>query len=358
MKQKKGERVAQDPVLGWVPVSEANSAGMRDNREYAKLPPPGTLRISAFGDSFTYGADAALGDTWAKQLSAMDSTIEVLNYGVGAYGLDQAYLRYLQVGAEYHPHIVFIGYMSENIARNVNVFRGFYTQSYRDVIFTKPRFKVRDGELVLLKNPLSTLEDHERFLLNDSMVLAELGQNDYHYQTNYNKGAFDLLPSVRFTKMFWFALNKSFNSIFQRDGMYNTKSEAYEVTLTIFDAFYRKALEHNALPIILIFPDLHDHRRSRNKEQRRYTPLLNYLVTKGYRVIHLLGAFEPYESHYTIDELTQKWGHYLPLGNKIIAEYISTHLKDWDITDPSKVGEAIQGARKKINGSQRRILVR
>lgn len=322
---------------------------MRDNREYERIPPSHTIRISAFGDSFTYGSDVELGDTWGKQLGMIDRSIEVLNYGVGAYGLDQAYLRYLQVGAEYNPHIVFIGYMSENIARNVNVFRGFYTSSYRDVIFTKPRFKIGDGELVLLKNPLSTFEDHEHFLLNDKEVLAKIGANDYHYQRNYNKGKLDRLPSVRFTKMFWFTFNKRFNSIFQHDGMYNVKSEAYEVTVKIFDAFYRKVLENGALPIILIFPDINDHRRSRNKEQSRYTPLLTYFRGRGFRFIDLLEGLEPYESRYTVGELTRKWGHYSPLGNKILAGYISTRLKDWSITDPSKLKEAVELERKEID---------
>lgn len=331
-------------------VSETNSAGMRDNREYERVPPPGTIRISAFGDSFTYGSDVALGDTWAKQLAVIDPSIEVLNYGMGAYGLDQAYLRYLQIGTEYHPHIVFIGYMSENIARNVNIFRAFYTRLYRNVIFTKPRFKVRNGELVLLKNPLSTFADYEHFLFDDREVLAKLGENDYHYQTNYNQGAFDFLPTVRFTKIFWSTLDKKIlKPIFTLDGMYSVESEAYEVTVKIFDAFYQKVLENGALPIILIFPDLNDQRRSRKKEECRYTPLLNYFRSKRYYFIDTLGALEPYESQYTVDDLVEKWGYYSPLGNKIIAEYISTHLKNWDVTDLSKLKEAIQVARKHLD---------
>ena len=42
-------------------------------------------------------------------------------------GWTKSFLRYLKVGTTYNPDIVFIGYMSENIARNVNIFRPFYT---------------------------------------------------------------------------------------------------------------------------------------------------------------------------------------------------------------------------------------
>jgi len=349
LETKKGEFVGQDPILGWVPISNSNSAGMRDDREYKRVSAPDIVRISAFGDSFTYGSDVALGETWEKQLGILTPSIEILNYGVGAYGLDQAYLRYLQVGTEYHPHIVFIGYMSENIARNVNVFRPFYSAAYGNAIFTKPRFKVNQGKLVLLKNPISAFEDHERFLLHDTEVLAKLGENDYYYQANYAKGSFDFLPSVRLTKLFWSTIkNKRLNQIFQQDGMYNVHSEAYEVTLKIFDAFYRKVLENSQLPIILIFPDLNDLSRSRKKQERRYAPLLKYFNEQGYRFIDVLGALEPYESDYTIAELTRAWGHYSPLGNKIIAEYISAQLKTWSLEDLSKVKEAVQLARKEV----------
>ncbi len=112
--------VKQDPVLGWTNRSEVNAAGMRDDREYEPFPSPGMLRIAAFGDSFTFDAGVELHDSWAKQVAEIRPTLEVLNYGVGAYGLDQAYLRYLRHGTSYHPDVVFIGYMSENIARCVN----------------------------------------------------------------------------------------------------------------------------------------------------------------------------------------------------------------------------------------------
>lgn len=236
----------------------------------------------------------------------------------------------------------------------MNVFRAFYTRSYRNVIFTKPRFKVRDGELVLLKNPLSTFEDYEHFLQKESEVLAKLGENDYHYQTNYNRGRLDFLPSVRFAKIFWGTFNKRMaNPIFTSDGMYNVKSEAYEVTVKIFDAFYRKALENGALPVIIIFPDINDQWRSPKKEKRRYVPLLDYFRSKGYRFIDTLGALEPYESRYTVDDLVRSWGHYSPLGNKIIAEYLYVHLKNWDIMDLSKLEEAIQAERRGLGVTAR-----
>ena len=345
----KGQNVGQHPVLGWVSTKETNSSGMRDNREYRRIPPQGIVRISAFGDSFTYGSDAELPDTWIKRLNEFDSSLEILNYGVGAYGLDQAYLRYLEIGTEYNPHIVFLGYMSENIVRNVNVFRGFYTNSYRNTIFTKPRFRLKNGKLNLIDNPISTLEDHKYFLNNDQEVLVKLGQNDYHYQINYSSSLLDFLPSVRLVKIFWFNLNtRVFDPIFKLGGMYSDTSEAYQVTVEIFDNFYRNVLENGALPIVLIFPDSNDQRRSREKKKRRYSPLLSYFRSEGYYYIDTLGALEPYERSYRIKDLAVKWGHYSPIGHKIIAKYIYTHLSSLGFTNLPQIKEAIKKERERL----------
>jgi hypothetical protein len=90
------------PTLGWrwLSISDAvvNSDGTRDDHEYQTVPPTGVLRISAFGDSFTFGLESGLPETWEKQIASMAPSVEVLNYGVGTYGLDQAYLRCTELG--------------------------------------------------------------------------------------------------------------------------------------------------------------------------------------------------------------------------------------------------------------------
>jgi hypothetical protein len=344
------KRIAQDPELGWVAVAESNSVGMRDSREYTVEPPGGIVRLSSFGDSFTFGADVKLNETWQKQLVRLNPSLEVLNYGSGAYGLDQAYLRYLRKGKTYKPNIVFIGFMSENIARNVNVFRAFYTSSYRQSIFTKPRFILKDGELTLLKNPISSIEDHKRFLKNDSLMLRQIGKYDYHYQSSYLAGPFDFLPSIRIFKIFWQKLQTMFvQPIFKRDGMYNKNSEAFHVTTAIFDAFYKKVLENGALPIILIYPDSHDRKRSRYNKPRRYRPLLEYLRSKDYLYIDLMTAFEPYADKYTPDDFMVSWGHFSPLAQEITAKFINNRIQEKGLTDINTVTEAIKTEKKRLD---------
>lgn len=352
-----GAAMDMDPDLGWVPTrgtSEINSAGMRDDREYAPTAPPGVLRIAAFGDSFTYGSDVALGEAWAKRIVSLTPSIEVLNYGVPAYGLDQAYLRYVAVGDDYRPDIVLIGYMSENLARHVNVYRGFYSRSYRDSIFTKPRFKIEDGSLVLLPNPLTTPDAYRALRTREADVLREIGRNDFHFAGLHEGGPLDFSPSVRLLKVAGAETRKRLQTpIYTWDGRYDERSEAYQLTLRLLDRFYAEVIARGSLPVIVVFPDLNDQRRSRAGKPRRYAPLLTYVAAQGYRFIDVMDALEREQSRYSIDDLSVQWGHYSTLGNELVARHVLEQLDAWRIDTPERAREAPRRASTAPDGSRR-----
>jgi hypothetical protein len=324
--------VKHDSTLGWRRVTEVTAQGVRDNVTYAREPAPDRVRIAAFGDSFTYGSGVTLDESWAKRMAALNPSVEVLNYGIGAFGLDQAYLRYQQEGADLRPHIVFIGYMSENIARNVNVFRGFYGAGYPGFFFTKPRFVLEQGRLRLLPNPLRTVADYRRLRDDPETVLAEIGRSDFHFRGGYGAGPLDFSPSVRLVKLIVArARIVGRPSILAADGRYDTRSEAYDLTLRIFDAFHAEVIRNGAIPVIVVFPDINDHHRSRGGKERRYSPMLEYFRSRDYRYIDLLEAFEPVESRYPVDSLVVDWGHFSRIGNDLAARHILGRMADWKL---------------------------
>lgn len=190
------------PVFGWT-IKEngiktededilyhANSQGIRGNQEYKALPPHNVLRIASFGDSYTHSDGVKNHETWQEQLAGLHQNLQVLNFGVSGFGTDQAFLRYQQDGIQYHSHISFIGFMSENIFRHVNVFRPFYSKQ-TGVPFAKPRFTVQSEELKLLANPLSELSEYQKLLTSPKTVLSSLGANDYYYPKRYKSGVLD-----------------------------------------------------------------------------------------------------------------------------------------------------------------------
>jgi hypothetical protein len=114
------------------------------------------LRVAIFGDSFTFGDEVRQDETWGaaleRGLGARGIDAEVLNFGVNAYGIDQAYLRWQHVGRHYRPHVVVLGFQPEDVLRNLNVFRPLYFMD-SEVPLSKPRFVVRDGALTLVNQP-------------------------------------------------------------------------------------------------------------------------------------------------------------------------------------------------------------
>lgn len=153
-----------DELLGWKYRPNAsrqngeftiNGAGLRSQREYAIQPPADTLRVALFGDSFTAGDDARDETEWSHllevNLNRAGIRTQVLNFGVSAYGMDQAYLRWRHEGSNYAPDIVVFGLQAENLDRNVNIFRQLIHPE--GPAFSKPRFALSGDVLDLINSP-------------------------------------------------------------------------------------------------------------------------------------------------------------------------------------------------------------
>jgi len=343
------------PILGWTPKPNTlskdvkiNSQGIRSAHDYFRDVDPKLVRVSAFGDSFTFGSDVDNAATWEYQLEERDARFEVLNFGVGAYGLDQAYLRYLQDGVHFHSDIVVIGFMSENIYRNLNVFRPFYSSMYATSIYTKPRFSIENDNLLLSRNPLATVEDYTRFMINDEAVLREIGSNDYFYQAGYLAGPLDRLPSVRLLKIATRRVKERLNPVVTTEGSYAVSSEAFTLTTKLLGEFHCAALQHESLPVIVIYPDLGDLSRYHSHQPRRYAPLLEYLQSQDFRVLDVLDAFVAHDPHVPVDRLTiGQWGHYSQFGNEIVAKHFQRYLNDQGLVSRDVIKTLARAAREK-----------
>lgn len=167
-----------DADLGWTnrPGSStrdglyhANWAGLRSDREYSKEVPAGVVRIALFGDSFIHGNDVPLAGSLAPQLETALAErgirAEALNFAVGGYGMDQAYLRYSRDGGKFDYDVVVMGLQFENIARHLMVFRLIaYPQTA--IPFSKPRYYFDGPSLLVANRPTVPPEDIVETLAN------------------------------------------------------------------------------------------------------------------------------------------------------------------------------------------------
>ncbi|MEP7012282.1 MAG: hypothetical protein ABJC13_18320 [Acidobacteriota bacterium] len=327
-----------DAVLGWTLRpgfrSELSTVDVDGRRRDPERPQPvaPAVRVATFGDSFTFGGDVADRDAYPEVLARLDAGLSVENFGVPAYGLDQAFLRYQREGRPAHPQIVVIGFMSENIFRNVSVFRPFY-MPLSQVPLAKPRYLPGlpgRPDPILVGNPLPLLADYRRLLARPAETLALLGRHDYFYRTRLRARAFDGSAAVRLAKLAREHLSPDTGIV--RRGYYNTDGEAFRVTTGLFTSFYEMALRDGAQPVILIFPERGDLDRWRSTHTKRYTPLLKFLATKRYRVVDAMTALDAAANDHPVDDLIP--GHFSPLANQLVAEYLLEQLRGFGLVSP------------------------
>lgn len=320
--------VTHDPDLGWTikpngssaSLYQANSQGIRAQRNYPEVPDPDMIRVATFGDSFTEGYEVKNEETWQAQLEDLDRRFEVLNFGVRGYGVDQAYLRFVKHGVKYKPTVVIIGFMSENILRSVNVFRPFYLRE-TNLPMTKPRFTIAGDKLVLLPNPLPRINDYRKLIEDPAPTIAALGMNDSFYQNGYHSGRLDIFPSLRLLKILRFKFLTA-ERILSVSKPYQANSEAFQVTLGVLSRFYQEVLASSSKPVILFLPHSRDVERTIEGLPSQYQPLLEALKDRKMKVLDAAEAFADEPTSIPITRFFSKEGHYSRDGNRVVAHYV------------------------------------
>lgn len=325
---------AYNSYLGWSlrPLAKTeqyqiNSRSIRSADEYSDEPPMEKTRIAAFGDSFTFGQGVTNDETWEHHLSLLDPRYEILNFGVGGYGQDQAYLRYMSEGQTYHADIIIIGFIGENVFRNVNTFRPFYNP-LTEFPLTKPRFRL-DGEgIELIENPMKDLQEYQLLLNQPKKTIRQLGQHDYFYHQLYHRGPLDNLAFIRLLKVLIYNLSSKdrYEALFFKNDIFNMQSEGYQLAIRIIDQFCQKAEENGSVPVIVVLPTRRDLSRAYAGGGERYRPFLEYWESKQY---HVIDANELVFRE-GINVLENQWytedGHNSGLLNQKVARYIHNYL--------------------------------
>ena len=214
-------------------------------------------RIALVGDSFTFGLEVRFDETWGNQLErALGGDYQVLNFGVDAYGVDQAVMRYRRDVTPWHPELVILGVISDDLRRTMCVY-GFLCFVGFETPFPKPRFVVGDRGLTQLNAPLPSPDSLlGRPSITQLPFIADDGSYDpvewetHPYQASY---AVRLLLT-RFRR--WATLAPAVSD-----------SALRRVNGDLFKEFVRMARANGSIPLILNFPsrtELLRDRPSRN----------------------------------------------------------------------------------------------
>ena len=299
--------VIYDATLGWTyrpnskyeaGVFTINGAGLRSQREYSQQPLLDTLRIAIFGDSFTAGYDVNDDEVWGHQLEiALNQAgirAEVLNFGVGAYGMGQAYLRWQSLGRRFEPDIVIFGFQPENLNRNVNVFRQLMHASGPP--FSKPRFVLTNQQLELINSP--TLPPEQLIAAFEDFGNHPLASYEFYYRSRYVASKW-WTPS-RVASLFFAALKENEDD----SANYGPDSEGGLLGKAIVDAFAKDVLGQDAAFVVLNLP------------------------IRSHLIRHFNGIAPPYE--FLIDHLEDTY-NYIPTKEHIGPSYVDEEY--WGATN-------------------------
>ena len=298
-----------------------NSAGIRSQRDFELNPPADTMRIAVFGDSFTAGDDVTDDEVWGVLLERelIDAGIraEVLNFGVGAYDMGQAYLRWQHQGKNFAPDIVIFGLQPENLKRNVNVFRQLLHRS--GPAFSKPRFALIDDELQLLNAPALPPEQLIHVFENfDSHPLAPY---EFHYQSRFR--ATRWWSSSRLASIVFEALRQDGDE----PGIYKPGSEGGELGKAIVDAFAQDVLEAGSDFIVLHLP-LQSHLKRYFSNSPRPRPVYDFLLQHSRDAYNYIPFEEHLEPHHVDDAYWSATKHYGPELHALVAEVAAKAILD------------------------------
>jgi hypothetical protein len=306
----------RDPVLGWIIVTDEDRLaedGSRFAPRYADagLPPP---CVALYGDSFVWADEVGDEQAWAEQLTGVLGC-RVANYGVRAYGTDQAFLRFRTSGPEQRAPLVVMGYMTENIMRNVN-------QDF-DLIYgftkygLKPRFTLSEtGELTLVPLPTFTAAEFE--VLNRSP--AEMLPHEYFVPIRlgfpYTLTVLRAIDSHR--------IRARLGGVPQYAEFYGRDhpSGALAVTGAILEAFVAEARGREVEPLVLLIPTLMDFEHHARTGEWIYAPLLDDLRGTNVPFFEVGPAILEKLGSRPLASIFAPQNHYNDAGNRLLAEVI------------------------------------
>lgn len=180
-----------DPELGWVrkPNTSHDETGKfgktnwtinqfcaRTNPNFDNL----ESNTSCYGDSFTFSRQVNDDETWVHYLSEFTNS-NVINFGVGNYGVDQALLRLKREFPKHPTKIVIMGVVPETICRIVSVWKHYY--EYGNTFGFKPRFILKNNSLNLIENIIDGKDKFEKY----QNYLEDINRYDFFYKNKFLK---------------------------------------------------------------------------------------------------------------------------------------------------------------------------
>ena len=299
-------------------------------------------KIEAYGDSFVFGRFVRDQNVWTEILSK-NMGYNIINYGVGNYGFDQALLRYERNKNKNKNSIyTFIGVVPETINRINSIWKHYL--EFGNIYGFKPSFFFDGKKLILRKNPITNIKNFNNQKI--VKIISNISKKDFFYDKKFKKFQFRNSYIVSFfrnfnfncklfARIFLFSLNNQknkkkylfplyySNNIELANDLYldNKSTDLFRLLIKRYKNITKK---NNSIPVIIIFPQKVDIDLFK-KNKNNYCSFFNSI--KNIKIIDLT-KFLSNKNTQKIYLDAEHGGHLTTYGNRIVAEKIQKELKN------------------------------
>jgi len=294
-------------------------------------------KIITFGDSYTFCRQVKNKDTWQEFISK-NNNIFVSNFGVGNFGLDQAYLKYKLYEKKNNARYVIFGFVPETICRIQSSWKHYL--EFGNLHGFKPYCSLKKNKILINKN---ILKKNTAFK-NLETTLNKTKHLDRFYKEKFLKHLFKFPYTISFLKNLNFNVRLFYKII--SNSLINTKNlnekvfpiimeNNIKISHSLYNESYSKSLleklmfkintdviKKNKKCLFVVFPQLFDLRlNSRKNYQIFFKDLSNRL-----NIVDLTKNFSN-KKDYTDYFINDKYGGHLnSKGNKYVANIIKRKI--------------------------------
>jgi hypothetical protein len=335
-----------DPKLGWVLCDSIRGRSVDGSKGIYRYEADGArkvvnfpdrpCRIHTYGNSFTHCDQVSDGETWQEYLAAHLQE-PIRNYGVGGYGVYQAFLRMKKVEKQNPAEYIILNIWDDDHYRNLESWRAIRFGARTPCGYTLPFLKVN-----IEKNQCREIDNicqqpEKVYLLGDEQFVWENFHDDPVLITSLARRLpeKDITPEMvrAVEESFGFPEN-SYSNLPPKQRIHKMHTEAAlfatKNIVTWTEQFTQKT--GKKMILILSFGSGNIHAALADRPRFDQT-FVDSLKNKSYPVIDMRDAFKSEFQNYKGDirQFLKKYyiGHHNPAGNFFFAWAIKNRIVNW-----------------------------
>ena len=334
-----------DSELGWVHCDVIRTNSVDNSKGFYRYETDGArrvvnaadkpCRIHTYGNSFTHCDQVSDGETWQEYLAAHLQE-PVRNYGVGGYGVYQAYRRMVSIEKQNGADYIILNIWSDDHYRNLDAWRSIRFGQGSNCGFTLPHLRVDVGN--------KSCEQIENLIKRPNDVYKLCDEN-FVWQAFKDD---PILKLVVMARLGGTVSDKLINPVAVSFGIPDEKISDTENAQQIREIHTEAALfatknvvtwteryvwENGKKLMIILSFDKGNIAKELAGEPRFDQNFVDWMKSKPYPVIDMRDVFRTDYKHHNVDidtYLARYYiGHHTPAGNFFFAWAIKDHIVEW-----------------------------